>query len=185
MIRRSAPCASCVIESASSRMMILYGGHGYSFPSDATACARGVWRAKFLILSRTMEMPRSSDAFNSSTRFRKLSGLKKKEMRLIESVQSRVAQTQRAVVKAPEWWTSSRCQVGRRKACAGATKAESKDNSMRLRARTLVDVRVFRRTATVCSWAETSSMVFGLLHENEQETRQNRAYNVLLLHPRL
>lgn len=32
---------------------------------------------------------------------------------------------------------------------------------------TLVDVRVLRRTATVCSWAETSSMVFGRLYKRK------------------
>ena len=75
MIRLKAACASCVIESASSRIMILYGGHGYVLPSDATAWARGVCLAKSLILSRTIDIPRSSDALSSRTRERKLSGL--------------------------------------------------------------------------------------------------------------
>lgn len=44
-------------------------------PSDPTAWARGVCRAKFLIFSRTMLIPRSSDALSSKTRERKLSGL--------------------------------------------------------------------------------------------------------------
>lgn len=37
--------------------------------------ARGVCFAKFLIFSLTTEIPRSSDAFSSRTRLRKLSGL--------------------------------------------------------------------------------------------------------------
>ena len=56
-------------------MMILYGGHGYLTPSEDTAAVLGVCLAKSLILSRTMEIPRSSEAFNSSTRERKRSGL--------------------------------------------------------------------------------------------------------------
>lgn len=75
IIRRSAACASWVIESASSRMIILYGGHGYFTPSAETASVLGVCLAKFFIFSLTMEIPRSSEAFNSSTRARKLSGL--------------------------------------------------------------------------------------------------------------
>ena len=38
--------------------------------------ARGVWRAKSLIFSRTMAIPRSSEAFSSRTLLRKLSGLR-------------------------------------------------------------------------------------------------------------
>lgn len=76
MIRRRADWASCVIESASSRIMILNGGLGYVFPSLATPLMfRGVSLANALILSRTTLMPRSSEALSSSTRFRKLSGL--------------------------------------------------------------------------------------------------------------
>lgn len=75
MIRRRALCASCVIESASSRIMSLYGGQGYTLPSDDTPTLRGVSRANVLIFSRTTEMPRSSEAFSSRTRDRKRSGL--------------------------------------------------------------------------------------------------------------
>jgi hypothetical protein len=77
MMRRRADWASCVIESASSRMMILNGGLGYVLPSLATPLMlRGVSLANALIFSRTTLIPRSSEALSSSTRFRKLSGLR-------------------------------------------------------------------------------------------------------------
>lgn len=79
IIRRRAAWASCVIESASSRMMILYGGHGYFTPSVETVSVLGVCLAKFLIFSLTMDIPRSSEALSSSTRARKLSGLYSRE----------------------------------------------------------------------------------------------------------
>lgn len=63
-------------------MMILYGGHGY--PLKSVSESQGILdltlddtvvRAKFLIFSRTMEMPRSSEAFSSRTRVFINSGL--------------------------------------------------------------------------------------------------------------
>ena len=61
IVRRSADCASVVIESASSRTISLYGGR-LSFELTAT-CAND------LILLRTTAIPRSSDALSSITRF--------------------------------------------------------------------------------------------------------------------
>ena len=63
MVRRSAFCASSVIASASSKISSLYGGLGYPGAGAPTATP-----AKSLILVRTTLMPRSSDAFSSSTR---------------------------------------------------------------------------------------------------------------------
>ena len=63
MVRRRAFWASVVMESASSRMMTLNGGEGNPSAGLPTATA-----AKFLILWRTTPMPRSSEAFSSSTR---------------------------------------------------------------------------------------------------------------------
>lgn len=86
MMRRNAACASGVTVSASSRIIILKGGFGNFFSSLSStsmlsspvvflkneappACGFPTARlAKFLILSRTTEMPRSSEAFNSNTR---------------------------------------------------------------------------------------------------------------------
>lgn len=56
--------------SASSKMIILYGGQGKSTSALETAIF-----AKLLIFSRTTEIPRSSEAFNSSTRDLSSSGL--------------------------------------------------------------------------------------------------------------
>ena len=87
-MRRSAFCASCVIVSASSRMMSLNGGHGWPLATsgagrDQTQRPRvpdrgarahtrtSRWReptarcANDLTFSRTTLMPRSSDAFIS------------------------------------------------------------------------------------------------------------------------
>lgn len=69
------------MESASSRIMILYGGQGYplllawSAVCDDFTLDETVTRAKFLIFSRTIEIPRSSEAFNSRTRVFINSGL--------------------------------------------------------------------------------------------------------------
>ena len=97
-------------------MMILYGGHGYVFPSEATACALGVCRAKFLIFSRTMLIPRSSDAFSSRTRFLKLSGLPN-NVRGVLGKTLELQHTQRVVVPEPGWSMSSQSLVDRRIAC--------------------------------------------------------------------
>lgn len=70
IVRRSAPCASAVIASASSRISSLKGGHGWPGAGGPTAPA-----AKALILERTMPMPRSSEALSSRTRVLKRSGL--------------------------------------------------------------------------------------------------------------
>ncbi|KAH3683089.1 hypothetical protein WICPIJ_005940 [Wickerhamomyces pijperi] len=55
------------MESASSKMMILYGGHGY-FSLSSLEGLETERRAKFLTFSLTMEIPLSSEAFNSKTR---------------------------------------------------------------------------------------------------------------------
>ena len=66
-----------------------------------------------MILSRTIAIPRSSDAFNSSTRFRKLSGLH-------ENNQGNGSETKpdllarRVVVQEPGLSRSSQFQVVRR-----------------------------------------------------------------------
>ena len=59
MVRRKAAWASEVIESASSKIISLYGGPLDPFPTD-------IW-AKFLTLVLMISIPRSADAFNSST----------------------------------------------------------------------------------------------------------------------
>jgi hypothetical protein len=64
IIRRSADCASFVIESASSKIKILYGGHGNPGTPSPT-----VVDANDLIFPLTTDIPRSSEAFNSNTRF--------------------------------------------------------------------------------------------------------------------
>jgi len=63
IVRRSADCASPVIESASSSTMSLYGGA----PEEELLTAS--W-AKALIFWRTTAMPRSSEALSSMTRER-------------------------------------------------------------------------------------------------------------------
>jgi hypothetical protein len=65
IVRRSADCASAVIESASSRTSSLYGGMLEPGAPLLTATC-----AKALILLRTTEMPRSSEALSSITRLR-------------------------------------------------------------------------------------------------------------------
>ena len=89
-------------------MIILYGGHGYELPSEATFCALGVCRANAFILSLTIEIPRSSDAFSSSTRSRKLSGLEsdEKSHKHTEPIGANNARTQRAVATMQESWMS-------------------------------------------------------------------------------
>jgi len=72
MVRRRAVCASRVIESASSRMMMRYGGTGAPFRVSLVLI---VSCANARIFSRTTLMPRSSDAFSSSTRRLNSSGL--------------------------------------------------------------------------------------------------------------
>lgn len=71
----SALCESCVKLSASSRIMILNGGHGYFslYSFDAGACINACC-AKVLIRSRTTVIPLSSDALSSSTLEEKSSG---------------------------------------------------------------------------------------------------------------
>src|SRR3569833_3357058 len=67
IVRRRALWAAWVMESASSRTMILNGGHGYFslYPGGGfVSCMR----AKSNTFSRTMEIPRSSEAFSSRTR---------------------------------------------------------------------------------------------------------------------
>jgi hypothetical protein len=61
---------ACVMESASSSMSSLYGGHGYPATGKPTAVD-----AKALILSLTTEIPRSSLALSSITRAFISSGL--------------------------------------------------------------------------------------------------------------
>ena len=63
IVRLSADWASLVMESASSRIRILYGGDGYPGAPWPTAVD-----ANPLILVRTTEMPRSSEALSSSMR---------------------------------------------------------------------------------------------------------------------
>lgn len=96
IIRRNAACASDVTVSASSKMIILKGGLGYLVLSSSSSAVVSIfvlispslvkkdflgaapWPtdkvAKCLILSRTTEIPRSSEAFNSKTRRRHCEG---------------------------------------------------------------------------------------------------------------
>ena len=101
--------------------------------------------AKDLIFSRTTEMPRSSDAFSSSTRERMSSGL--------ESVQK--IPTQKAAWRVRELSTFFPYQAGHRTACAGASVSST--------SRTLVDDSALRSTSTACCWDATSSMLLGRL----------------------
>jgi hypothetical protein len=119
MMRRRADWASCVIESASSRMMILYGGQGYLESGCETAT-----RAKFLIFSRTIEMPRSSDALSSSTRDLKMVGLAVASQRFRDRRRKR-RPTQRVAWPAPGWSRSCPSPVAHRTAYAGASQRAS------------------------------------------------------------
>jgi hypothetical protein len=101
-------------------MIILYGGHGYVFPSEDIVWARGVWRAKFLTFSRTIEMPRSSEAFSSSTRFLKLSGLKKNYCELFTHKGADGLRTQTTGGQEQEWSTSCQFLEAHRIACGVA-----------------------------------------------------------------
>lgn len=67
IVRRSALWASPVIESASSKMMSLKGGAGFSPPGPSAVLETEAW-AKVFTLSRMIAIPRSSLAFSSSTR---------------------------------------------------------------------------------------------------------------------
>jgi hypothetical protein len=75
IVRRSAVCASLVIESASSRMITLKGGQACLPPASVAAEGAPIARcAKVFTFVRMTAMPRSSDALSSSTRALKRSG---------------------------------------------------------------------------------------------------------------
>ncbi|SRR5260370_30075710 len=144
------------MESASSKITILYGGHGYELSSGTF---RGVCLAKFLTFSLTIAMPRSSEALSSSTRERKFSGLKK-ESDSYENSQEQCERTQTIGAKGPELWMFYPFRADHRTACEEAMKRKVNESVHVLGyLLTLVDVNALRKTATVCSCAEISLMV--------------------------
>jgi hypothetical protein len=70
--------------------------------------------------------------------------------------------TQTVAVPMLGWWMFFQFPVGRKRACAVAKSNEFPTSAIH-GAPTFVEVRVLRRTATVWSCAETSSIVFGRL----------------------
>lgn len=126
--------------------------------------------AKFLIFSRTTEMPRSSEALSSRTRDFISSGLRT-EVSIRVALAAHALKpllTRTAAVPMRELSTSFPSPVGHRRAYAEAARdcqlilSQHRHLSSPL---TLLDMSVFRSTLTVCSCAATSSIVFGRLEQ--------------------